>query len=151
MPIDYKKYHPNWKNISRFIREYRAKNKCEVCGVPNYAVGYRSGEGVFVPISGNSYFDLAGQGLKYPSIQPMSYKEARELADERSIESHACDAYPVKFIVIVLTVAHLDHDVTNNSFFNLMAMCQKCHLAYDKKYHANSRRKNKLKNQLELF
>lgn len=36
---------------------------------------------------------------------------------------------------IVLTVAHLDHDPTNNNLANLAALCQRCHLKYDAKHH----------------
>ena len=35
MPINYKDYHPKWKKISKFIRESRAKNKCEWCEAEN--------------------------------------------------------------------------------------------------------------------
>ena len=34
MPIDYKKYPPDWKEIRERILE-RAKNKCECCGLEN--------------------------------------------------------------------------------------------------------------------
>jgi len=106
MPIDYKKYSKDWKTRSRFIRFYRAANKCEVCGAINY-----------------SYVN----------------KYTRELClqDEENT------------IRIVLTVAHLDHDINNNSFFNLKAMCQKCHLSYDAKHHAETRRK-KRRNKMQL-
>lgn len=57
---------------------------------------------------------------------------------------------PITGSKVVLTVAHLDHDITNNSFFNLKALCQRCHLKYDAKQHARSRRINKLKNQLSF-
>ena len=40
---------------------------------------------------------------------------------------------PVK---VVLTVAHLDHDTTNNGDDNLRALCQRCHLKYDAAHHA---------------
>lgn len=36
---------------------------------------------------------------------------------------------------IVLTIAHMDHDVNNNDYSNLKALCQKCHLDYDKNHH----------------
>lgn len=36
---------------------------------------------------------------------------------------------------IVLTIAHLDNDPTNNNYDNLRALCQKCHLNYDKELH----------------
>lgn len=41
---------------------------------------------------------------------------------------------------VVLTIAHLDHDTTNNADENLAALCQKCHLTYDAKLHANNAR-----------
>lgn len=53
---------------------------------------------------------------------------------------------------IVLTIAHLDHNPTNNNPENLKALCQKCHLNYDKEHHQETRR-NTLKEktgQLEL-
>jgi hypothetical protein len=40
VPIDYTRYGPEWPAISRHIRE-RAGNRCERCGVANYAVGAR--------------------------------------------------------------------------------------------------------------
>ena len=53
---------------------------------------------------------------------------------------------------IVLTIAHLDYNPQNNNPENLKALCQKCHLNYDKKHHAETRRKSKInKNQISLF
>lgn len=61
---------------------------------------------------------------------------------------------------VILTVAHLDHDLTNNDGMeggapalpldeaNLVALCQKCHLGHDAKEKARRRRENS--NQLEL-
>lgn len=51
---------------------------------------------------------------------------------------------------VVLTVAHLDHDTTNNSKDNLKALCQRCHLRYDVKQHAATRRRNRAKRQGQL-
>lgn len=36
MPIDYKKYPHNWKQVSKHIRFDRAGNHCEWCGAENY-------------------------------------------------------------------------------------------------------------------
>lgn len=41
--------------------------------------------------------------------------------------------------VVVLTVAHLDHTPENCAGDNLMAMCQGCHLHYDRQHHAETR------------
>jgi hypothetical protein len=48
-----------------------------------------------------------------------------------------------KVFKIVLTVAHLNHDITDNRHENLRALCQRCHLHYDKEHHKQSRIKNK--------
>lgn len=127
MPINYKEYAPNWKLISRFIRYYRAKNQCEWCGVKNHAVGYRV-DGKFIEYSyAMDILERTGEDL-YEGID--TYKK------------------PTK---IVLTVAHLDHNRDNNSFFNLAALCQKCHLHHDRHQHAQSRKYGQSKNQLTLF
>ena len=51
-----------------------------------------------------------------------------------------CDArqgqpHPITGSIVVLTVAHLDHNPENCADDNLKAMCQKCHLRYDQHHH----------------
>lgn len=41
--------------------------------------------------------------------------------------------------IVVLTVAHLDHTPENCTDDNLLAMCQGCHLHYDREHHAETR------------
>ena len=132
MPIDYKKYPKNWKTeIVPKVKE-RYSNKCAFCGLKNYTVGNRIGS-LFVPTGGNIHHDKAGNG-------ELSYKEARELVN------HCNEFADDNLIVIVLTVAHLDHDITNNDLLNLKPLCKKCHLNYDKVHHAtNSRNTRNLK------
>lgn len=47
MPIDYKRYPKHWEELRKQVLE-RAKNKCEFCGVKNYAHGYRTSNGEFM-------------------------------------------------------------------------------------------------------
>jgi len=56
-----------------------------------------------------------------------------------------------KTTTIVLTVAHLNHDVTDNRPENLKALCQKCHLTLDAEQHRQTRHNNKLRNCPDLF
>lgn len=49
---------------------------------------------------------------------------------------------------VVLTTAHLNHIPEDCEDGNLMAMCQGCHLHYDRDHHAETRRKNKLAKDL---
>lgn len=109
-PENKKLYPKNWEKIRRQILK-RAKNKCEFCGVKNYAIGYRDSQGAFVETTRNSW-----------------HGEAVGLS---------------KIIRIILTIAHLDHDPTNNNPQNLRALCQKCHNNYDKEHRAETRRKTK--------
>ena len=44
-----------------------------------------------------------------------------------------------------LTVAHLDHTPENCSRENLRAMCAPCHLRYDARQHAETRRRHMMK------
>ena len=38
-------------------------------------------------------------------------------------------------VKVVLTIAHLDHNIKNNDYSNLKALCQKCHPALDHEQH----------------
>lgn len=57
---------------------------------------------------------------------------------------------------IVLTVAHIyDHRPEAASFLNLAALCQRCHLRHDAKYHARNakqtRRKRSRQTEMQLI
>lgn len=145
-PENKSRYPMNWKQISEDIRFNRANNRCEVCGVANYAVGHRDENGSFIPISGNVFADYAGEGLSYPSLKCLTYSEAKAIADS---ENENCEDGQ-KYIVVVLTVAHLDHQPENCDYSNLMAMCQKCHNNYDRKHRDRTIRKSKMVGQTEI-
>ncbi|MCK9236092.1 MAG: hypothetical protein M0P09_07245 [Acholeplasmataceae bacterium] len=107
----------------------RAKNCCEFCGVKNYDTGFRDKSGVFY----NDSFII--QQLELHGI---------DMFDEILSTS--------KHIRIVLTIAHLDHDINNNDPSNLKALCQKCHLNYDKEHHRKNTKEtlNKKKGLVDL-
>ena len=112
-PENKARYPKNWPTISAAIREM-AENKCEECGVENYARGGRSPDGRFwktVPIGESS------RGLAWPREGDLAW----------------CSGWPdrLRIIRIVLTVAHLDHQPENCDPSNLKALCQRCHLRYD--------------------
>jgi len=50
----------------------------------------------------------------------------------------------LKVFTIYLAVAHLDHNIDNNDYSNLAAMCQMCHLHHDRQLHLINRLNNKL-------
>jgi len=116
MPIDYSKYPPNWKTEIRPFILKRAQNQCEFCLVPNYSLIYRNGKGL-------SDWELWPEGM--------------------ASEVHELDGY--KAIKVVLTIMHLDHDVTNNCWSNLAAGCQRCHNKWDAPYRAQNAKATRLK------
>jgi hypothetical protein len=134
MPIDYKNYPPNWKELSHRIRFERAKGKCEVCFAPHGVMIYRN------PDKLENYVTMDSDGELY-------------LPDGKILDGYGFEY--TKAVRVVLTVAHLDHDVTNNDEDNLKALCQLCHLRYDAQYHAQNARVTRARNrragQMTLF
>lgn len=49
------------------------------------------------------------------------------------------EPHPITGSKVILTVAHLDHTPEHCDPCNLAAMCQRCHLAYDRDHHAENR------------
>jgi 5-methylcytosine-specific restriction endonuclease McrA len=44
---------------------------------------------------------------------------------------------------VVLTIAHIDQDKTNNKRYNLLALCQRCHNKIDLPYRVKNRKRGK--------
>lgn len=128
MPIDYKKYHPEWKKVIRPAILLRAENKCENCNVPNHKLILR-GEYNGIKV----YQDDDGNIFQEDNSNPLGGDYVGE------VDPHMKN----NFIRVVLTIAHLDHDINNNDYSNLKAFCQKCHNNHDKDYRKANRKKNK--------
>jgi 5-methylcytosine-specific restriction endonuclease McrA len=134
-PENKSRYPADWSDIRARILA-RAKHRCEKCGVPNYAVGYRERDGRFIPNAGNGPCDASGQGLSWPSLQPLTYAEAAEFVEVNNCcigrDGRRCDDDGNRWIVIVLTTAHVnDADPGNCTDENLAAWCQRCHNRHD--------------------
>jgi len=55
------------------------------------------------------------------------------------------------YIVIILTVAHLDHNPENYDDDNLVSLCQQCHNRYDAGHRKQTRNKKKYKGMNQLL
>lgn len=121
-PENRHRYPANWGAIRAEILK-RADNCCEFCKVRNYTIGQRLADGSFQPAGGSAYYDQ----LLYAT----SFKEAHAAASHLNENGDE----EKRYIVIVLTIAHLDHVPENCDPANLRALCQKCHLTYDKVHH----------------
>ena len=125
MPIDRSKYPADWNAISLRIRA-RENQECKFCRAPNGQLIGRS-------VDGKSYMRACGEVL--------------DSTTGESLGLHTMGDYRIiRFVKVVLTVAQLDHDTTNNDDANLAALCQQCHLRYDKALHAeNAQRTRRLR------
>lgn len=147
MPIDYSKYPANWHTEIRPRIMARAGEQrdidgnivkqacCEFCKVENRKTilrGEYDGKEVYQGMDGwiydaNTSEQIGGGYLG--EVDPQNKN---------------------KCIEIVLTVAHLDHDPENENVNDakLSALCQRCHLNYDRPHLTQKRTVRKYKNSL---
>lgn len=118
-PEEKDRYPPDWPEISQRARE-RAGDCCEECGVDNRAWGYRDEAGTF------------------HKLRKLPLQEAG--ATRPPFDLPMVDGRWVRVIEIVITVSHLNHTPEDCRDENLRALCQRCHLLYDKHHHARTRR-----------
>lgn len=116
MPMIRALYPPNWSQLSLSIRGDRARWQCECTG------------------------QCATRGATSRACNPFSSHGSepwpRCQARQGDLTMRALASRASR---VVLTVAHLDDDPSNNDQTNLLAMCQACHLAYDRDLHRQTR------------
>lgn len=117
MPIDYKRYPWDWQ--SRIVPSVltRANNCCENCGLKNGQVIWSE---------------------TYTARRKNKTVYRQRWYNEKSTHIHSKG----KWVKVVLTVAHLDHDEHNQHvpLERLRALCQRCHLEYDREVHSVRRK-----------
>jgi len=130
MPIRKEDYPPNWKEISLQVRE-AAGQRCQWCGVPNGQAIYRvpRAEKTRLRILCTEEFRQYNVDWRYA---PPTVFMPGSCNVERTNEMKAKRLRLHGFTRIILTVAHLDRDRTNNALENLAALCQRCHLNHDR-------------------
>lgn len=137
MPCDYSKYPANWHSEIRPAILKRAFNCCEECNIQNGTLVLR---GVYNDTPCIQFED----GSIWREDDVMCY-----IGSDYVGEVHPTNT----FVKIVLTIAHLDHDTTNNDPSNLKALCQLHHNRYDREHRDASRRETMKRKRgiMELF
>lgn len=121
MSINYKDYHPEWKTRIRPDILERDGHCCKFCGVRNKSIIHRYGKG-------SDDWEYWPEGM----------------------ESEAWTLDGLKSTLVVLTIAHLNHNKEDNEYSNLAALCQKCHLGLDLSHHMkNAKETNRKKKGLQ--
>lgn len=121
-PENRDRYPADWPQIVARIR-LRAGNRCEQCGVENHALGGRLRDGTWLPAEPTEERMLR---LVWPKPGEYGWCSA-----------NGRRAY-LRIIRIVCTTAHLDHVPEHVSESNLRYLCQRCHLRYDARHHAET-------------
>ncbi len=147
MPMDLTRYPADWKAISLRIRE-REGWRCKWCAAENgkWIVRWtdKDGEGFTVYTHAEDMRDGSWHAWN---------EDGNGLCSEiDELIPAAGDGKPIK---VILTVAHLNHDTTDNSDGNLAALCQMHHLRHDAQHHAKNaaatrRRKRVEAGQMEI-
>ena len=97
---------------------------------------------------------------RYPDDWPDIVAQVRERAGNACEGSPAypdCRAanhepHPETGSIVVCTTGHLDHTPENCELENLRYWCQRCHLTYDAKHHAQTAYMNRRKGKaMEMF
>ena len=138
------RYPPDWPAVRERILK-RAGYRCEHpgCLARQYSVGWWA-----LDERGWRWVALWGQ-----NDNPRTYAEARQVAADEHWSRYGDEEGAAKILVIVLTVAHLDHRPENCDDENLRALCQRHHLAHDHDHHrANAQATRRAKSgTAELF
>jgi hypothetical protein len=124
MPIDYKKYPPNWRSEIRPRIMKRANNTCEFNGCD-----FKHLEEVWS-------VKFSGKTIGWFRDFKEADKHDKSFESRKNKKTGLTEIVPnPKKVKVILTIAHLDHDETNHDVKDerLKAACQICHLRYDAK------------------
>lgn len=135
------RYPPDWPTIRAAILD-RARHRCELCAAPNHAL----------LLTRRLYLDKRKRTW-LTQWWDEDRGHWRDAHGHRTTCPTAIEHAALRFVRVVLTIAHLDHQPENCAPENLAALCQRCHLAHDHPLHqAHARETRRRKRaQLPLF
>lgn len=119
---------PQWDSTRDRIL-LRACNCCEQCGKPN-------GETVMTVSGGYCFMAWTPYPLNAAPNAPWRNCFGQIIAG-------VATSFLPRLIRVVLTIAHLNHVAGDDRDENLKALCQWCHLNYDKLHHRETRAERK--------
>jgi hypothetical protein len=155
MPVDLRRYPPDWKEISKAAKE-RAGHKCEFCGAPNHSLivrdlkdpfNFRVVKGMEIEaaiLDGEKITKVilttAHLGLKrlYCKKCELIYNPV----DQKEFDCPACLSW-------VSFVPGDKHDKMDCRPENLAAICQRCHLRLDIKEHVENSARTRERKKVE--
>lgn len=163
MPIDYKKYPPNWHEISDRIRFQRAGGKCEWCGAPHGEIIVRD------PNEPQKFRVVSGMEIDAAILDDEHLTKVVLTTAHLGKPSWRCNKMGCQLQGVVLNpdFRHFDGaalcpecfnflesipgdktDLADVRDENLAALCQRCHLLEDLKDRLLKRLKTKHEKEL---
>jgi hypothetical protein len=127
-------YGKEWRTVTRPRILARAGDRCEFCRKPNHAIVE------WFKIAGVMYWRLP-ENLLQPA-KPHAMPPAPWIGETGQARP-LVDPPPLRWIEVVITIAHLNHTPGDDRDENLAALCQYCHLKHDREHHHESRARRK--------
>jgi hypothetical protein len=115
-------YPIDWQQLTDMVRFERAKGRCEHCKRPHGKIVCHLGDGRWWDEDEATWRDDRGRALRKAPPAPLP--------------DHAPTTR------VYLATAHLDNNPGHNEGRNLRALCQRCHIIYDRAEHLRRRRLN---------
>lgn len=116
-------YPIDWEQLTDLVRFERAKGRCEHCQRPHGKIVCHLGDGRWWDEDASAWRDGKGRIVRR-NVPPAP------LADHAPVTT------------VYLATAHLDNNPGHNDGRNLKALCQRCHIIYDRPEHLRRRRLN---------
>jgi hypothetical protein len=118
-------YGREWRELIRPRILARAGSRCERCGKPDRCVIWTT-------------TGRRADGERWMCWRLSRYQLWRDERGQPVPLASSPRGRPRR-VRVILTVAHLNHDPRDNRDTNLVALCQWCHLNYDRPHHRQSR------------
>ena len=113
-------YPIDWQQLTDMVRFERAKGRCEHCQRPHGKIVCHLGDGRWWDEDASSWRDDRGRTVRKAPPAP---------APDHAMTTR-----------VYLATAHLDNNPGHNDGRNLRALCQRCHIIYDRAEHLRRRR-----------
>ncbi len=125
-------YGKTWREVTRPKILARAGNKCEQCGKPDRSTVWV----ISLPVSGRrTQFWQCSEALAW-----VRCSDGAAFPNSVFVPTFRSEMAAYRTILVVLTIAHLNHTPGDDRDENLKALCQWCHLNWDKIHHAETRK-----------
>lgn len=135
MPIrpEHKRLYPfDWPQLSHAVRFRRAGGRCEQCGRPHATLIPQLSDGTWWDAERHMWRSDQGRKRRLPSPDVLA-------AAMPPLMPELPAPLPYALRRSILAAAHRNHDPTDNSPRNLLALCGRCHLAHDRPEHQRRR------------